>query len=310
MGIKFNKKTKKKTSGVSNKNDTLRHHLHKQLQSKRPARSTKIIHASEMMKKDLFGNSGEFCPREYALLDVLGKTRPDEHIKTCSQMVFNFGHKIEDIIIDTLASADMVIGDWGCQHCNKEYGFQKRPKTCNECKHTQLNHIESRFTSEDSGLSCGVDLLVPTLDSGYRIVELKSIKDEEFKKLEAPLAEHKWRTNLYMRIVQDSSGKRKHKIITDEATVLYVSKGGYGCKDRFLNKEGITDGPFSPFKEFKVKRDDKETNTKWFHSKMLKEYRDGKRKMVKGICRTNMCNRAQTCPVAKECFSKDYIGYD
>lgn len=298
---------KRKSGGKTE--HTIKYHLHKQLQNNTKARSIQIVHASDMLKKDLYGNSFEFCPREYALLDELGQTKPDEYIKTCSQMVFNFGNKVADIIVDTMGDADKAIGNWKCDYCGKNYKFKKRPKECTRCEHTTFNYIECRFTSKQSHISCGIDLLIPTIKNN-KIIEIKSIKDEEFKKLEAPLAEHKWRINLYMRIVADSKGKRKDRINTEEATILYVSKGGYGCKDTSLHKEGISDGPFSPFKEFIVTRDDKSTDLKWFHAQVLKEYREGKRGIMKGICSTSVCTRAQGCPVASECFSNRYKGTD
>jgi len=310
MGKKLLNRIKGGTKKGRTGHDSVAYHLHKQLDNKRKARSTKIVHASEMQKKDLFGNSGEFCPREYALLDILNKTRPDERIKTCSQMVFNFGNKVADILIETLGDARMVIGDWECAYCEKKYKFQQRPIECKNCEHDRFDYIECRFTSVKTDQSCGVDMFIPTLSEKYRPVEIKSIKDEEFKKLDGPLAEHKWRTNLYMRIIADSKGPRKDKIITDEAVVIYVSKGGYGCQDTDLSKRGIKDGPFSPFKEYVIKRDDKATETKWYHAQMLKEFRDGKRGMVKGICPTSVCNRAKSCTVAAECFSNRYKGED
>lgn len=310
MGIKISKKMKGRSKERLKKKDSLRHHLHKQLQNNTKARSIDIVHASEMLKKKMYGADFEFCPREYALLDELGQTRPDEYIKTCSQMVFNFGNRVADIIVDTLGDANLAIGDWECQYCSKKYKFQQRPYQCVECDHDRFDYIECRFTSKESGISCGVDTLVPTLQKKHRIIEIKSIKDEEFKKLEAPLSEHRWRTNLYMRIVADSSGTRKNRILTDEATIIYVSKGGYGCKDLDLHKQGITDGPFSPFKEFIVKREDKSTDLKWYHAKVLKEFREGKRGMMKGICKTSVCKRAQGCPVSSQCFGGKYKGHD
>lgn len=304
--MKFIKELRKKDQESAQ--DSIRLHLHNALANKQKARPTKRVHASEMWKSDMFGQSGEFCPREYALLDILEKRRPDEYIKTCSQMVFHFGHHVADIVIQALAEKGKAVGHWKCQYCEHLYKFQKRPRECSECEHDKFDYIECRFKSKETDMSCGVDLLVPTLSGKHRIVELKSIKDEEFKKLEAPLQEHKRRTNLYMRIVEDSKGTRSKKINTQEAVVLYVSKGGYGCKDSNLHKEGITDGPFSPFKEFLVKRDDTVTQVKWEHTRTLKEWREGKRPMMKGLCPTRVCGRAQSCSVVEACFSGKWQG--
>lgn len=306
--MKFVKKIKKKID--KGPEDTLQYHLHKALSSKQKARPTKRVHASEMWKEDMYGVSGEFCPREYALLDILKRRRPDEYIKTCMQLVFHFGNHVADIVIHALADKGKAIGNWQCAHCETIYKFQKRPKNCGECEHTRFDYLECRFTSIESDISCGVDLLVPTKQGKHRIVELKSIKDEEFKKLEGPKQEHKRRTNLYMRIVADSKGSRAKRIITNRATLIYVSKGGYGCKDDKIHKRGIKDGPFSPFKEYTIKRDDKMTDVKWEHATVLKEWRAGKRPMMKGLCPTRVCPRAGKCCVVEECFSGEWPGED
>lgn len=301
---KLKKNSKKKTK------DSIRYLLHKGLVSEQKARSTKTVHASDMIKSGLFGEDYEFCPREYVLLAILKRRRPKEYIKTCNQLVFNFGNMVANNIIHILADQGKAIGDWECSYCERVYKFQKRPDECTDCENDRFRYIECRFISEESGISCGVDLLVPVTAKKNKILEIKSIKDEEFKKLEGPLAEHKWRTNLYMRIVEDSAGPRKNKIITNKASVIYVSKGGWGCKDATLNSEGIKDGPYSPFKEFIIKRDDDSTQYKWDHAVLLKEYKDGERKMPKGLCPSSVCKRADSCSIVKECFSGDYKGFD
>lgn len=268
------------------------------------------MHASEMWKKSMYGQDQGFCPREYALLDILRKKRPDEFLQTSSQVTFNLGNYVATMVIDAMADIGKAVGHWKCSYCDKAYKFQKRPYKCSDCDHDKFDYIECRFTSQETGISCGVDMLLVTVEGKHKIIEIKSIKDDAFKDLKAPLVEHRDRTNLYMRIVEDSKGRRKERINTEEAIVLYVSKAGFGCKDDTLGKEGITDGPFSPFKEFIVKRDDSITDKKWYFAKVLQEYRQGKRGTPKGICGTRICDRAQHCPVVDECFSGKYEGVD
>jgi hypothetical protein len=295
---KKRKKNRKLTS--------IRQFLHATLPKLEPARDHANLHASDLLKKGLFEDK-EFCPREYALLDTLKLKRPDEFLHTSNQKVFAEGNTAANWLIHKMADAGIAVGHWDCKYCHTRYKFQKRPSECKECCHTDFQYIEVRFRSQESDISGGIDIFVDLGEPKLRIAELKTMMDTDFKKLVAPLAEHKWRTNLYMRLVEDSNSKFRHKINTKEALVFYMCKGGFGYQDDELIEEGIRDSLYSPFKEYRVARDDDTTQTKWNHAKALKRFRDGKGKLPKGICPTSACKRAQSCSVKNQCFSAKFI---
>ncbi len=292
----------KKKGGTAG-HDSLRYHLHKQLAGHDKARPNKNVHASELMKKDQ-----EFCPREKALLDILKKERPDEFVSAPLRKVFDDGNIAANWLVHKLGDIGVVVGDWECHHCAAKYEFQKRPLKCTGCQHKFFKYHERRFKSLTTDIGCGVDIFFLMQNKKLRVVEAKTIKDDDFKKLEAPLAEHKWRTNLYLRIIEDSNSPLKDRIDLETFTVFYMCKGGFGRKDEDLRPYGITDGEFSPFLEYNVKRNDKLTDVKWAHAKRLFEFRKGLKGIPLGLCPTGFCARAQVCSVKDACFSGKFKG--
>jgi hypothetical protein len=156
-----------------------------------------------------------------------------------------------------------------------------------------------------NGASCGIDMLLAL--GGGKLVpyELKTIDKEQFKTLAAPLAEHRIRTNLYLRIIAESASKWAQQIDTTRGYVLYVSKGGFGCADATLKPAGINES-FSPFKEYAIKRDDDLTDDYATAARIVKDFRDGKSVMPTGICPTALTKRALHCPFKVKCFDGSY----
>lgn len=279
--------------------------LHKHLAGYKPARSTTNIHASDLMKDGV-----AFCPRMYCLLDIAKDKKPkDEFLSTSLRMTFEIGLSIEDAVVHWFADMGKAVGNWKCVYCGVVRFFCKRPIMCANCNCRMFTHDQIRFVSKTSGISCGVDMLVHLKGTKHTLVEIKTIDKEEFKKLVGPLAEHKWRTSLYPRIVDESDHLHKDKIDTTEAAVLYVSKGGFGCLDNdvrvWKTKGLLADADFSPFKEFFIARNDTATQEKVNLATKIKTYREGG-PMPKGVCPTQFCDRASKCMVAPMCFSGKY----
>lgn len=132
------------------------------------------------------------------------------------------------------------------------------------------------------------------------LTEVKTIVKEDFKELVAPLGEHRQRTNLYMRLVGESEDSRAGHINTTEASILYICKG-FGCKDDSIKEKGITDAPFSPFKEYTIRRDDSETDDIVELARQVMDFRNGG-DMPPRQCSISSCAMAKGCPVQKECW--------
>lgn len=287
MGVTFAKKTSEAEP------NSLRYHLHKALRSSKPGRDLKNLHASDMTKG--------FCPRERLIRVIKGMEPDKEHINAPQQMVFDLGNAVESIVVRRAAEAGIAYGDWQCPRCDLIYRWRTRPERCTDCGSQSFVYRTRRLYSEKSGISCGIDLLVRLSPDRLTCVEIKTMQKDDFKKLVAPLAEHKLRTNLYMRIARESADEGAKMIDHEQALVLYVDKGGYGILDGTLLVWKMGD-KFSPFKEFVVKRDDSMTDEMSIRAAAYKQALLTKT-ICAGICTGPVDGPAQKCRVAKDCFS-------
>lgn len=287
------------------KENQLSYHLHKTLTHSSPGRSHKVVHASSLTQED----EKAFCPRQYALMDILKVKPKDEFLTTSLEVTFELGRQLQDSLVNWMADIGMAITDWKCLSCGCLHEFMRRPVFCSSCGCQAFRPEEHRFKSEKTGASSGIDMM---WNNGQmlknQIVEIKTIDKDKFKSLAAPLAEHRLRTNLYMRIVDESDNVYKDRVNTQEAKIFYISKGAYGCKSDKPKEWGIQGDTFSPFKEFTVTRDDSQTDEMSYFAQRLLEYRKGEKGIPLGICPNSFCKKASGCPVLKECFSNKYTG--
>ncbi len=272
--------------------------LHKEMAGWRPERTHKVLHASDLTKKE------GFCPREFALLDLTGKKPKAQYIGTSLKATFDLGEALQKRFNEEWGRKFMV-GTWKCVYCSQKHPFQKHPGKCTKCGCKALDYHEERFQCEASGTDCGIDALVDLGEPLLRIAEVKTIKADDFKTLLAPLAEHRWRTNLYLRVLAESSRPEAKRINTQEALVFYICKG-FGNKDTSLAENGIKDAAFSPFKEYWVSRDDSVTEAAFQQARALKLFRDGVGGVPEGVCPTAYCKKASHCIVSKECWGSDF----
>jgi hypothetical protein len=262
-----------------------------------PARSIANLHASEVTKPT-------FCPRRLGILSTLNFKAADEKLDLSLDLTYGIGHYVQAQMVQWFADIGIAVGDWKCVACGKLHRFCKRPILCNICSAKRFDQVEVRFVSQVSGVSGGFDMLADMGFSKLRLVEIKTMAPDEFKALKAPLAEHRVRTNLYLRLVEESNHPHKDKIDTSASNVLYASKGGYGCADDgTLKKFGIWDS-FSPLKEFVIQKDAVLTAPLSEQAKALTDYRLGKAGMPGRVaaCTDIMSKRAQACEAKVACF--------
>jgi hypothetical protein len=296
VGFELNIKTKEEIDPATYSPKFL---LHRHLVREETARSYTKVHASDLMGRK------EFCPREYALGLKYLNPRDDERIATAEAVTFEYGYAVESLVRKWFSQMDRAHGNWECLACSKTYEFQRRPFKCS-CGSKAFDYKEITFTHGSSGVTCRPDLFLDFGRPKLTVLEIKSIDKEEIKKLAAPLAEHRWRTNLYMRIIDQSDSPHRDLIDTQDAFVLYVTKGGYGFKDEQLKKWKLNDSDFSPFREFPVVRDDSQTDELLARAAMVREYRKTG-VMPLGVCPTMLCQRAKWCKQAKHCWSEHEV---
>lgn len=289
--MKFLKKQSQVTPTTS-----LTYLLHNHLSGFEEGRPKKLVHASEVTKE------GNICPRMYALYDLTKAKPKEEYLTTSLAVTFQMGRDLERNVVNWFADMGKAICHWKCINCGTQHDFCLRPMKCSKCDSNRFEPKEVRFVSALNGISCGVDMLLSLGEGKLRPVEIKTMDKDEFKSLVSPLAEHRLRTNLYLRIMSESKQPSASLVNHKEGTVLYVTKGGFGCAAPHLKKLGINEG-FSPFKEFEIARADKDTDALVFPAAVVKGYRDGVIGIPHGVCTTALSPRAKGCPMKAQCFS-------
>lgn len=283
---------------------SVKHMIHKRVAGWEPPRDHGHIHASDLMKED------EFCPREWILLDLTNRKRHAQFIGTSLRMTFDHGRSLEWNIRNKYLR-DVVAGFWTCGVCGYEHQeLCKAPDfKCPKCGYDhQWEYDEVRFQDPTSGVGGGIDTLLDVGTGKYRIIEIKSMDKDEFKTLIAPLFEHRFRTSLYLKLVDISHSPYKDQIDTNEASILYVSKS-FGFKDETLKPAGISDAPFSPFKEFTIPRDDSLSETPLNKAMVVTAVRkDPALGIPCGVCKNALERRAERCACVTACFGAKYPG--
>lgn len=256
---------------------------------------------------DLMSTKAEFCPREHAFMDMGSVKKKAQFLGTAMQITFDHGRTMEDKIRNEYLR-DIAVGIWKCGVCGHPHPtFGKAPKvTCTHCGWGhQWKYEEPRFASPEFAVSGGIDLLVDVGQPKLLLVEIKTMAPDMFKDLVGPLAEHKIRTALYLKLAEESECAASDRINVNEARVIYVMRS-FGIKDDSLAAAGIKDAAFSPFKEFTITRDDSLLTTSLAKAKVLKVWRDTKQGMPCGVCANGLTKRAQGCPAVAQCFSGKY----
>ena len=294
MGISF---LKKASAAVPSR--SLKYQLHEHLAGFEDGRPFANIHASELTKPD------GLCPRLYALADVTKAKAKGQWLSTSEQVTFHMGRVLQDSVVNWFADMGKAVGHWKCTACGTLHQFMKRPAKCTACNTSHFIPKEVRFVSAINGASCGVDMLLAMGDPKLVPIELKTMDKDLFKDLKAPLAEHRLRTNLYLRLIKESAHPWSNQVDTTRSIVMYISKGGYGCADPELKQWGLSES-YSPFKEFEIKRVDKDTDVLAERAKVVTDFRAGKIGMPFGLCTTALSKRAVGCQLKAACFSGEH----
>jgi len=293
-------KAKFKKSSELKSEQGLKYLLHKELAVTDPPRSIKTLHASELTREDI-----EFCPRERAYLLRDGDNRKDGRLGTSLNVTYQVGRWYEDQVRNNWLRK-YALGNWQCLNCLHVHEYQTVPDNCDNCEMdgVMCEYLEPRAYSPEYDCSCGIDMLL-WKDEILTPVEIKTIKGEDFKALEAPLSEHRRRTQFYLDLLSHSTWMDFDvKLNLEYGLLLYVCKG-FGFADNMEGRHGISDAKFSPFKEYKVKRVSGE-GLKEVYAKALavkKFHMDG---IIprREICPTITCKRAKRCTYRETCFSE------
>lgn len=280
---------------------TLREALHKHLRRVDLERPAVNLHASDVTREE-----AEFCPRA-PTIKVRNKVPPSKReVITSMAVTWEWGRLVEQQVREWFAEMGMAVGDWECRHdpCGRMFTWQKRPKVCRGCGGVAFKYHERRAISAVSGIGCGIDLLVDYGENLLRLVEVKSIDKEKFAELAMAKAEHKLRTQLYLRCMAESDDPVWERVNRTRARVLYVTKGGFGVKTPEMGSWSFADGGFSPFKEYVIDRDDAEVEYLVQRAMQARIGMSGGAIPDKiAACKGGLASkRAQLCDVNMQCF--------
>ncbi len=278
----------------------LKYLLHKELAVTDPPRSIKTLHASELTREDI-----EFCPRERAFLLRDGDNRRDGRLGTSLNVTFQVGRWYEEQVRDNWLRK-YALGNWQCGLCEHEHEYQTCPETCDKCGAVgdMCYYIEPRAYSPEYDCSCGIDFLL-WKDDVLTPVEIKTIDKDQFRELHAPLSEHRKRTQFYLDLLSHSTWMDFDVTLNlDYGLLLYCCKG-FGFKDDFEGRQGVSDANFSPFKEYRVKRGDGKGLTEVYAKALaVKKFKKDGVVPKREVCPTVTCKRAKRCTYREICFSE------
>lgn len=278
---------------------SLRQMLHKHIQYVEEERDPANLNASTVTWQER-----EFCAREPIIRRQLKIPLRKKRITTAEAVTFEWGRETERRVQRWFRDMGMAVGDWKCAHkpCGKLHRWQTQPKACGTCGGESFIYEERRAYSKLSGIGCGLDLVLNVGKPKLRLLEVKSLDKDKFKDLAGPYAEHKIRTQLYLRCIDESEDPQLKDIATDAAKILYVSKGGYGTMAPDMLTWDFQDGKFSPFKEYVIERSDERTDALVARARAAWEALQGGA-MPERICSSLSSPRAQDCPAAQACFN-------
>jgi hypothetical protein len=261
--------------------------LRENLSGKVPARSHEQVHASDLTKPD-------FCPREVALLHATKGKRKDQFVDTALKVTFDIGNMTSDLIREKWL-AGQAVGDWWCSRCGAKRAFCKLPPDTDQTS-PHVHHWHYREVKfEALGFTGSIDMFVDLGAPRLTVVELKIMAPDEWIPLVAPKAEHRVRTNLYLRLIEASDHPMKDRINLTKAKVMYVTRS-------FGKAHPEYGGDILPFKEFDLPRDDSAIADALDKSEKIQLFlKSGI--FPKRTCDTSWGPVAKNCSACAACFS-------
>jgi hypothetical protein len=239
--------------------------------------------------------AGDFCPRQYAIAKHENLSL-FESLTGGHKVTFAIGRAVEAHIRENLI-ADIgkknVYAKWTCE-CGKQYqqGFWANVQ-CSECGKPLDTFTEADVQDDENGVKGHPDFIF-RFKNKLVVVEIKSMKKDQWDELEAPLESHIRQATMYPYLLSKSvNPDRIHPM------VIYI----YCTKDF---KWG------SPYKEFHVdaseERYEKQRQDALAEAKQIKDYVQGGETPPR-ICQSQASSLAKKCPVAFRCFNvyKDEI---
>lgn len=255
-----------------------------------PGRSRDVVHASDI-------SEDHFCPRKWAFLDLKNAKTAPETVPVAMDVTFQMGNAAETLLMESWAG-DAAVGNWRCRYCGDNRTMMSNPGGfCKDGRKHWWQYLQITSIAERYDVSWSIDGLFNVGSPQLLMTEIKTWNTKEFEKIIVPLPEHRLRTNLYLKLMDESDHPYRSRFNLHEARVLYISRG-YGIMNSQWKE-------ILPFKEFVVKRNDVDTKLALQKALALKMFRVNK-PMPSGICATALDKVAKECSCCPECFSGQF----
>jgi hypothetical protein len=237
-----------------------------------PPRPDQVYRVSHVIK---------LCARE-EVLRFQNQVSKKQKINAKLRRTFDFGENYHRLIQnEILGPRGILLGDWVCIRCHKEYLNQIYPShPCEECGRYQGRHQfeyrELTPINTEYGISAHVDGIL-FVGNQKKILELKTVNAISFKLVsevhQEAIESHRKQIQLYMWLTGIHQG-----------VILYFDKN-----------------------ESQLFQWEEKMNHSYINSVLsgLKEAREGMRTGVvpkRTVCESITCSRAKSCPVSKRCF--------
>lgn len=221
---------------------------------------------------------------------------PDKKLKFSPQMkrVLGNGNALHNRIRNYLTDLGLLWGKWFCNKCEdyvvnnnsfKEINnntIYSVPSYCPTCLNDEnIEYEEVCFANDNLSLFGMIDGFI-VINNELFILEIKSINNSGFTKLNSPKQEHIEQINLYCYLTN-----------IDKAIILYENKDNQDLKEFLVEKD--KDLVLNLLEKIKFLRNCLETNT-----------------IPNRICNSNVTYNAKYCPYNHICFDKDFnkVKYD
>lgn len=238
---------------------------------------TKHVHVSSL--------AYNFCPRQYAIAVKENLSLYESHTGG-HKVTWKLGRAAEQHVREGFIEnygRDNIYAKWECS-CKRSYreGFYKEA-AC-PCGKPLDVFAEPDIVDDENGVKGHPDLVFKYKQKLF-VMEIKSMKADQWNELTEPLHSHVMQAGMYPKLLE-----MKKQGISPVVVFIYVTKDF---------KWG------SPYKEFHV--DMSEAKYVKMHDEMLSDAKQVKDYVEKGkspprICQSLASSMAKKCPVAFRCF--------
>jgi hypothetical protein len=165
------------------------------------------------------------------------------------------------------------------------------------CQH-YWKYQETLVKSAEYDFSGSFDVIADLAGPKFTLCEIKVLNPDEFEELQAPKAEHRVRTSLYLWLVEHGYPSYATQVDHQVGKVLYVART-FGKKAKDAKHKH--NGKILPFKEFDVHRNDATLKLPLERAWQVKEARKLK-VLPQRVCPNSWCPTAKGCQLVSQCF--------